>query len=54
MNLRSRNIPSIYDEKEANKNTLFVTSLLEGIPIMIIMISMAYLSYALFESYKSI
>lgn len=54
MNLRSRNIPSIYDKKETKTKSLLFTYLNEGIPIMIIMVSMAYISYSLFESYKSI
>ncbi len=53
MNLRSRNIPSIYDENDTNTNYDF-TLVNEGIPIMIIMVSLAYISYSLFESYKSI
>ena len=53
MNLRSRNIPSIYDKKNTKTNRKF-TIVNEGIPIMIIMVSLAYISYSLFESYKSI
>lgn len=52
MNLRSRNIPSIYDKKPSNN--LIVKSMNKGLPIIIIVISVAYIVFSLFESYTKI